>query len=89
MTTEPKGEGPRKPGEQTPGEILREVVPYMTLGIQLAAGIIIFFLIGWWLDTRYATSPTFKLTGLAVGCVGGMIKFLKSAVELGKKEDSQ
>jgi len=88
MTTEPTSEEPRKKGEQTPGEIFREVGPYMTLGIQLAAAIIIFFLIGWWLDTRYATSPVFKLVGLLVGSVGGMIKFLKSAVELGKKEKS-
>lgn len=88
MTSEPKSEGPRKREEQTPGEILREVGPYLTLGIQLAAGIVIFFLIGWWLDARYATSPTFKLIGLVVGSIGGMIKFLKSAVELGRKEKS-
>jgi F0F1-type ATP synthase assembly protein I len=32
------------------------------------------------------TSPAFKLIGLFVGFVGGMIKFLRSAAELSKKE---
>jgi F0F1-type ATP synthase assembly protein I len=67
---------------------MRQVAPYLTMGIQLAAGIVMFFLIGWWLDTRYETSPTFKLIGLGIGSVGGLVKFLKSAVELGNKEKS-
>jgi F0F1-type ATP synthase assembly protein I len=44
-----------------------------------------FFLIGWWLDTRQGTSPLFMLIGVLVGFVGGMIKFLKSISELSKK----
>jgi F0F1-type ATP synthase assembly protein I len=88
MSPEPKPDGSRKPDGQSPDQILRQVAPYLTMGIQLAAGIVIFFLIGWWLDTRYETSPTFKLIGLCIGSIGGLIKFLKSAVELGKKEKS-
>ncbi|MDP2885183.1 MAG: AtpZ/AtpI family protein [Ignavibacteria bacterium] len=88
MSPEPKSDGSRKRNEQSPAQILRQVAPYLTMGIQLAAGIVILFLIGWWLDTRYETSPTFKLIGLGIGSVGGLIKFLKSAVELGKKEKS-
>jgi F0F1-type ATP synthase assembly protein I len=79
---------PRKRDEQSPDQILRQSAPYLTLGIQLAAGIVVFFLIGWWLDTRYESSPMFKLIGLGVGMVGGLIKFLKSVVELGKEEKS-
>jgi F0F1-type ATP synthase assembly protein I len=45
-------------------------------------------LIGWWLDTRMETSPTFKLIGLFLGFVGGMIKFFRSAAEMSKKEKS-
>jgi F0F1-type ATP synthase assembly protein I len=58
------------------------------MGIQLAAGIVIFFLVGWWLDDRYGTSPTYKLIGIGIGSVGGLIKFLKSVIELVKKEKS-
>jgi len=88
MSPELNSPGPRKRDEQSPDQILRQVAPYLTLGIQLAAGVVIFFLIGWWLDTRYETSPTFKLIGLGIGSIGGLIKFLKSAIELGKKEKS-
>ncbi|MCX6134667.1 MAG: AtpZ/AtpI family protein [Ignavibacteriales bacterium] len=87
MTKEPNSAGPRKP-EQPTDQTLREVAPYLTMGIQLAAAIVVFFLIGWWLDTRYETSPMFKLIGLGFGAIGGLIKFLKSAVELGKQEKS-
>jgi len=89
MSPEPGPAGSRKPDGQSPDQILRQAAPYLTLGIQLAAGIVVFFLIGWWLDTRYEASPTFKLIGLGVGSVGGLIKFVKSVVELGKKEKSQ
>jgi len=51
----------------------------------LAAAVILFFLIGWWLDTRQGTAPLFMLIGVLVGFIGGMIKFLKSISELSKK----
>lgn len=86
MPPELKSDGPRGRGDQSLKQALRELAPYMTLGIQLAAAVVVFFLIGWWLDTRYGTSPTFRLIGLFIGSVGGMIKFLKSAIELGNKE---
>ena len=88
MSPEPNSSGSRKPDGQSSDQILRQVAPYLTLGIQLAAGIVIFFLIGWWLDTRYDTSPTFKLIGLCVGSIGGLISFLNSVVKLDKKEKS-
>jgi F0F1-type ATP synthase assembly protein I len=88
VSSEPNSSEPGKKVGQSPEQILRQAGPYLTMGIQLAAGIVIFFLIGWWLDTRYETSPTFKLIGLTVGSIGGMVKFIKSAIELGKKEKS-
>jgi ATP synthase protein I len=87
MATEPKSDRPRRREQLFPGlgDAYRDTAPYLTLGIQLAATVVVFFLAGWWLDTHYDTSPLFKLIGLFVGFVGGMIKFLKSAAELGKR----
>ena len=65
----------------------RDAAPYLTLGLQLALTVVIFFLLGWWLDSRNNTSPLFQLVGVFVGAVGGLIKFLKSVIELGKKEE--
>lgn len=90
MDTEPKPKDPRRGDETFPGlgQAYRDVAPYLTLGIQLAAAVVFFFLIGWWLDTRLETSPTFELIGLFLGFVGGMIKFFRSAAEMSKKDRS-
>jgi len=87
MATEPKEPRHRddRPGL---GQVYRNVAPYMSLGIQLAASVVFFLLIGWWLDTRMETSPTFTLIGLLLGFVGGMIKFFRSAAEMSKREKS-
>ena len=88
MAREPKE--PRRRDDTSPGlrQVYRDVAPYMTLGIQLAAAVVFFFFIGWWLDTRMGTSPTFELIGLLVGFAGGMIKFFRSAAEMSKKDKS-
>ncbi|HCA78898.1 MAG TPA: hypothetical protein DEP53_04110 [Bacteroidetes bacterium] len=87
MSPEPKSDDSGRGEKPLPGvaNALREVAPYLTLGIQLAAAVILFFLIGWWLDTRQGTAPLFMLIGVLVGFIGGMIKFLKSISELSKK----
>jgi F0F1-type ATP synthase assembly protein I len=90
MSADHKPHDPRRKDEMFPG--LRgasgEVGPYLTLGIQLAAAVVFFFLVGWWLDTKCGTNPVLKLVGLTIGFVGGMIKFLRSAAEMGKKDKS-
>jgi F0F1-type ATP synthase assembly protein I len=87
MSSDPKSKRPRDDDLAT-GQSYRDSAPYLTLGIQLAATVVIFFLIGWWLDTHNNTSPTYQLVGVLIGSVGGMIKFLKSATELSKKEET-
>ena len=64
------------------GTILREYAPYLTLGLQLAAAVVAFLLLGVWLDNRFETSPWFKLAGLLIGISGGFIKFFKTVGEL-------
>jgi F0F1-type ATP synthase assembly protein I len=87
MPLEPKFHDPGRREKPTSGagNTLRDVAPHLTLGIQLAAAVIVFFLIGWWLDTREGTKPLFMLIGVLVGFVGGMIKFLKSVTALSNK----
>ncbi len=68
--------------------LYRDVGPYLTLGIQLAAAIIFFFFLGSWVDKQYDTEPTFTLIGIALGTAGGFIKFFKTVMELNKKEAS-
>jgi F0F1-type ATP synthase assembly protein I len=88
MSSAPQPNEPRRKDDATPGQAYRDAAPFLTLGIQLAAAVVFFFLIGWWLDNRFDTNPAFKLVGLLIGFVGGMIKFFRSAAELSKKDKS-
>jgi len=87
--SDPNGSQKRK--ELFPGmnQLYRDFAPYLTLGFQLAASVLLFFFIGWWLDSRYETSPTFKLIGLFIGSVGGMVKFFKTVSDLNKSRGDQ
>jgi F0F1-type ATP synthase assembly protein I len=67
------------------GEIrtaFQESAPFLTLGIQLAAVVLLFFFIGYWIDNKFGISPVGKLTGIVLGCVGGFFRFFKSASSL-------
>lgn len=69
-------------------EAYREFGPYLTLGFQLAAAVVILFFLGDWLDARYQTSPLFSLIGVAIGTIGGLIKFIRSVTQTGKQKPS-
>jgi ATP synthase protein I len=74
--------------EDPPGE--RAVYgPYLTLGLQLALTVVVFFFLGRWLDGRFGTAPWLMLAGLAVGVAGGLTAFLLRAFELGREEDRE
>lgn len=68
---------------------MRELSPYLGLGIQLAAGVIIFYYLGSWADGKLHTAPWFMLVGVLIGVVGGFIKFFRTAAELGKTETTR
>jgi F0F1-type ATP synthase assembly protein I len=59
----------------------------MTLGLQLAIAVVAFFFLGRWLDGKLGTSPWLMLAGLAVGAGGGLLSFVRKAVELGREQD--
>ena len=62
---------------------------YLTMGIQLALPVVIFALLGRWLDEKYGTSPWLLLAGLAFGAVGGFVKFFSTAVSMGRKANQE
>jgi len=83
----------RDPNDHKPGQedrpglgSFREYSPYLTLGFQLAAAVVVFLMIGVWLDDRWNTSPWLKLAGLFLGTAGGFIKFFTTVSRLGKEE---
>jgi F0F1-type ATP synthase assembly protein I len=74
-------------GDRRAATNLRGLGPYLTMGIQLAIPVIAFFFLGRWLDHRWNTSPWLMIGGIALGGVGGMIKFISSAMKLGQQQD--
>ena len=64
----------------------RDVAPYLGLGIQLAATIVVCFFIGRWLDQVLNTAPWLMIVGAFVGAAGGLYSFLKTVIELGKRQ---
>ncbi|MBN2731547.1 MAG: AtpZ/AtpI family protein [Balneolaceae bacterium] len=55
--------------------------PYLSLGLEIAVGISLPILIGYWLDEYFETSPWLLL----VGCVLGMINVFVIIFRLSKK----
>lgn len=65
---------------------IRDAAPYMGLGIQLAATMVIFVLIGDWIDKKNESEPLF-LTIFALAGIGvGMYTLIKTVLELEKKK---
>lgn len=58
--------------------ILRQVAPYMNLGSQLAASVLVLGGAGWLVDRWQGSEPTYLLIGLILGCVIGIVQFFRS-----------
>ena len=59
----------------------------LTLGVQIAVSVVAFVFLGVWLDGVFDTRPTLTIVGAVIGVAGSLIRFIKTAVELGKQSD--
>jgi F0F1-type ATP synthase assembly protein I len=69
--------------------VTKDFGPFLSMGFQLAAGVTVFFFIGYWLDGKFGTSPWCAVGGGALGAAGGLTKFVRDALSLGKKADEE
>lgn len=53
------------------------VFAYSTIGLQLAATILIFVYGGYWLDRRFNAEPWFLLLGTAIGLFAGFFNLFR------------
>ncbi|MFH0733561.1 MAG: AtpZ/AtpI family protein [bacterium] len=63
---------------------LREVGPYLGLGTQLAATIVLMFFAGWYLDKYLNTKPWFTIIFAFAGGFGGIYNFILTVLKLNK-----
>lgn len=59
--------------------------PYVSVGIQFAATILLFVSIGWWLDDTFTTTPLFLLLGTLLGAGGGFYKLYRTLMDLDER----
>lgn len=68
---------------------IRDAGPYLGLGLQLAATIVLLILAGSWLDGKFGSSPWFTLVLGLFGGFAGTYNLIKTVIELGKKQDAK
>jgi len=66
----------------------KEAGPYLGLGIQLAATIVLLILAGSWLDGKFNCSPWLTVSLGLFGGFAGTYNLIKTVIELGKKQDA-
>ncbi len=59
----------------------RDISPYLGLGLQLAASILVFLFLGRWVDGKLGTYPVFMIIGAFIGGAGGMISFIRTVLK--------
>ena len=52
---------------------------FATAGIELAVIIVVFVLIGRWIDDRYGSQPIGIITGAVIGVGGGLYRLIREA----------
>lgn len=66
-------------------ESLRKVGPYLGLGTQLAATVVVMFFLGKWIDDYFNTMPVFVLIFTFLGGFAGIYNFIQTVLRLNKK----
>lgn len=76
----------QKPDENSGfAKSVREVGPYLGLGLQLAVTIVTMVFLGSWLDQNFNTGYIFTLIGGIVGISAGIYNLVKTVSDLDKR----
>ncbi|NJD23548.1 MAG: AtpZ/AtpI family protein [Melioribacter sp.] len=64
----------------------KDVGPYLGLGTQLAATIVLMFFLGRWLDSQFKTFPILLILFSFLGGFAGIYNFIKTVLQLNKRK---
>lgn len=67
-------------------ETYHDIGPYLGLGTQLAASIIIMFFLGRWLDQEFETHPILTIVFSFFGGFAGIYNFIRTALNMNNKK---
>lgn len=63
--------------------------PFLTLGMQLALAVVVFFFLGRWLDATLNCAPWMTVVMVLIGVTGGFISFFRTVTAIGKREERE
>ena len=61
--------------------------PYLTLGLQLAITVVVFFFLGKYADDYFSTKPWLTIIGALFGCIGGLINFITTVKKISARNE--
>lgn len=64
----------------------RQVGPYLSLGIEFVASILLCLFAGRWLDGKLGTEPMLMLIGVFAGATAGFYNFFRTVLRLQEAE---
>lgn len=72
-----------------PGKKYVEIGPYLGLGVQLAASIVLMFFLGYWLDKKLGTSPVFTIIMSFLGGFAGIYNVIKTVLDINRRDKGE
>jgi F0F1-type ATP synthase assembly protein I len=71
---------PEQPRDNARGwaRALRDAGPYLSLGVSLAASVLLGLLAGYWIDGKLGTRPIFFLIGAVLGLLTAGVYFFRT-----------
>ena len=66
---------------------IREAGPFIGLGIQLAAAVVLMFFVGRWFDQKWGTAPWLMVVGLLIGTAAGLYNFIRTVTAIDQKKN--
>jgi len=67
----------------------RDVGPYLGLGTQLAATMVLMFFLGHWIDEKLELTPLFTIGFSLLGGFAGIYNFIRAVLNINKKENER
>jgi F0F1-type ATP synthase assembly protein I len=67
-------------------ETYRDIGPYLGLGTQLAATIVLMFFLGRWLDSQFDTHPILTIIFAFFGGFAGVYNFIRTVLNMNEKK---
>jgi F0F1-type ATP synthase assembly protein I len=73
-------------GSSGPGSVFRQVGPYLSIGVEFTASILLCLGAGWWIDRRFHTTPVFVLVGAFFGMAAGFYNLYRTVTGIQKRD---